>query len=192
MSNLAVYIYRKEDKSCSSSHSFVKFDLKFFNLTWTDEEAAPLVGGTIPFDSICKAAAAHDHLFAPITRHMTDPLAITRAPSPVSYSIAIQELPEAQIHAEINRLATSEHHLRLTNAQLSAPEYVDEEWAKDTIKENAEVMERYTWRREIIRYELRKRGLSGEVVARKDQDLHVLPEREEETQVTDGAAGIEL
>lgn len=117
----------------------------------------------------------------------SEPLAITRTPSPVSYSLAIQDLPVAQLHAEINRMATSEHHLKLTNSQLSTPEYQDQQWAIDTVKENEDVIERYTWRREIIRYELRKRGLSGEIVVRQDHDLGAGPD----TQQASGE-GIEL
>lgn len=102
---------------------------------------------------------------------MTDPISITRAPSPISYSLALQDLPLDAIHAELSRLATSEFHLRSTISQLSVPEYQTQNWAIEAIQENEDVLQRYTWRREIIGYELRKRGVSGVPVQRLNGDL---------------------
>lgn len=91
---------------------------------------------------------------------MSEPAAIARAPTPVSYSMAIQDLPVEQIHAELSRLFVSEQRLEETNAQLLAEEFKEEEFAKEAVKENQEVIASYVWRREIIVYELRRRGFT--------------------------------
>ncbi|CCG85117.1 protein of unknown function [Taphrina deformans PYCC 5710] len=88
-----------------------------------------------------------------------DPVATTRAPTPVSYSIALQDLTVPQIHAELSRLSNSETRLRETNTELNKEEYRDEQFAVEAVSENEAVLQSYEWRREIIGYELRRRGL---------------------------------
>lgn len=98
-----------------------------------------------------------------------DPVATTRAPTPVSYSIALQDLTVPQIQAELSRLSNSETRLRQTNAELSKEEYKGEQFAIDAVSENAAVLESYVWRREIISYELRRRGLLSMPGVHEDQ-----------------------
>lgn len=89
---------------------------------------------------------------------MNEPIAIVRSPTPVSYAQAIADLPTSQIHGELNRLAISEEKLKSTNAQLSADEFKDEQFAQEAIAENTDLLQSYVWRRAIIHKELSERG----------------------------------
>lgn len=133
--------------------------------------------GTLPFHTDC-LTQLKSHT-AKSTVLMSEPVAIARAPTPVSYSMAIQDLPVEQIHAELNRLYISEQKLQETNDQLLAEEFKDEEFAIEAVKENEGVIASYVWRREIIVYELRRRGFT-------------LPEQGKKVVEEDSSAGVEL
>lgn len=91
---------------------------------------------------------------------MQDPLAATRSPSPASYALAVSDLTTPQIDAELSRLALSEQKLISTNETLSSEEWKEEDFAREAIRENEELLSSYVWRRGVIREELEKRGLS--------------------------------
>ena len=105
----------------------------------------------------------------------SEPVAITRAPSPDSYMQAVRDLPVEQIQAEQRRLDVSEARLEDTISQLSTeeykhedfaravllfPEYHGKDFAREAISENQQVINSYTWRREILQDELARRGHS--------------------------------
>ena len=90
----------------------------------------------------------------------SEPVAITRAPSPDSYMQAVRDLPVDQIQAEQRRLTVSEARLEDTISQLSTEEYKHEDFAREAISENQQVINSYTWRREILQDELARRSHS--------------------------------
>ena len=99
----------------------------------------------------------------------TSPVAITRAPTPTSYSLAIADLPTDQIVAERRRLDASQVKLQETIDQLDCDEYRGQMFAIDAIDENRSVIESYSWRRGIIATELERRGASTQTQPNQTQ-----------------------
>ncbi|KAF3935831.1 hypothetical protein ABW19_dt0208663 [Dactylella cylindrospora] len=76
------------------------------------------------------------------------------------FEIALTSLEVPLLHQESSRLQNSLYHLDRSNSTLA--EYPDDEDCRDAIRHNLEVIDQQKQRIELIRLELRRRGVSVE------------------------------
>ncbi|KAK6359172.1 hypothetical protein TWF696_000337 [Orbilia brochopaga] len=88
-------------------------------------------------------------------------MSASAAPIPLDqFAQVLLELEVPQLHEEASRLQLSLYHLERSNVTLA--EYPDDEDCKDAIRYNIGVIEQQKQRIELIRLELRRRGVNLE------------------------------